>query len=147
MKYFKDQTKLKQVLEWLNEFSDSLLYYQGPGPKGFQVIKQLCLKCNNDDLVIVEKGTNSSDGGFVIFIPYENWDDLNDLRYYVRRKIFGDVLDFSFKTEISFLGFKMSYFLYDISDDSEFDKKELCLNDKLIKDKYLGLDIILEKPL
>lgn len=144
MKYFSNQTKLKQILEWLDEISDSLIF-QSPAFNGFQNLKRLCSKCKVDDLIVIEKDINSSDGGFTIFVPYENWDDLGELKYYVKRKIWSKAKEFTFKTNITFLGFYMDYFLYDVSDDSEFDKKELCLDDILIKDKYLGLDIILEK--
>lgn len=147
MKYFSNQTKLKQILEWIDEISDSM-EFQGPSFNAFQSIKHLCLNCNNDDIIVREKVLKTTDGGFIIYIPYEKWDDIDDkLKPYARRKIWGGNRDFAFKSKMSFLGFNVDCFLYDISYESEFNKDNLRLDDVVLnKDNYLALDIILEKP-
>lgn len=146
MKYFSNQTKLKQILEWHSEFSDSM-EFQSPSFEAFQILKYLCLKCNSDDIIVREKVLKTTDGGFIIYIPYVIWDDIDDkLKPYVRRKIWGGNRDFVIERPMNFLGFNVSCFLYDISYDSEFNKENIQLDDVVLdKDNYLALDIILEK--
>lgn len=146
MKYFSNQTKLKQILEWHNEISDSM-EFQSPSYDAFQIIKHLCLKCNDDDIIVREKVLKTTDGGFIVYIPYENWKYIDDkLKPYVRRKIWDGNRDFALKTPMNFLGFNVSCFLYDKSYESEFNKDNIQLDDVVLdKDNYLALDIILEK--
>lgn len=145
MKYFIDQLKLKQVLEWYNALADSM-DYESEAHEAFRSLKELILNCTNDELIVFEKTIKKPDGGFIIYIPYINWDYINDkLKPYVRRKIWDENRDFAFDPEVTFLGFSVNCFLYDISENSEFKKEDLNLNNLLKGDKYIALDIILEK--
>jgi hypothetical protein len=148
MKYFINNLKKEQVLEWYNTFIDSMSFdTTSVSYKAFMCLKDLISNCNNEDLIIKEKSISSVDGGFIVYIPYKNWDDINEnLKPYIRRRIWGENIDFELNQEISFLGFEVNCFLYDVSENSEF-KKEDLQNEELREDKYIAFDIILEKPI